>query len=373
MKLHTLSIRLLSASLVAAALAACGGGGGSTASSSPAAASITSVRVFGDSLADAGTFGVRFTVNNAGPGGSATPIFPDLVAKTLGAAAPCNYYSAPGFAGPFTNGTTCKNFAVGGAKINNEAASGGTALPYSISKQFSTSLSTLPTGAYPANELIIIDGGGNDTNALMTAYAGAASGLAGENAYVAFASTIVPANVVNAALAGASPLETLGVAYMQTLAANFSADIKTNLLGKGATKIALLNAPAISNTPLFKGSFPPAALAGVTVVERMWTKAYNTALAQQFAGEARVAIVDFFTEFDNQVTNPAQFNLTNVTTPVCTSITSAPGCFSAGLDASPLAATWRSAAFSDGFHPTPYGHVLAAQLINRALIIKCWI
>lgn len=45
--------------------------------------------------------------------------------------------------------------------------------------------------------------------------------------------------------------------------------------------------------------------------------AYNTQLDAKFAGEAKVAIVDFYTAFNDQVLTPAQFALSNVKTPAC--------------------------------------------------------
>ncbi len=361
---HTL--RILAASLFAVGLASCGGGGGSI-NNNPAG--ITSVRVFGDSLADGGTFGgIKFTVNNAGPGGAATPIWPELIAKTLGVAEPCPFFKATSFTNFIAPAMACKNFAVGGAKINNAAVDGGTAAPYSLTKQIGSSLA-VNGGAYTASELILIDGGGNDANALVSAYASGAASFGG------FVSNIVSPADMGAASAAANPALALGNAYMKQLAINFSTEIKTNILAKGAAKVAVVNIPAISNTPLFKANFaaqPAAVTAAVTALVRAWIETYNATLVQQFAGDSRVAIVDLFSDFDNQVNNPAQFGLTNVTTPVCTAIASPPYCFAQALDASPIAATWRSYAFSDGFHPTPYGHVLAAQLVNKTLAIKGW-
>jgi outer membrane lipase/esterase len=361
---HTL--RILALSLLVIGLASCGGSGGGSTNTNPAG--ITSVRVFGDSLADGGTFGgIKFTVNNAGPGGSATPIWPELVAKTLGIAEPCPFFKATSFTNFVAPAMACKNFAVGGAKINNAAADGGTAAPYSISKQINSSFAV--NGAYSASELILIDGGGNDANALVTAY------VSGAAAFGGFVGNIVTPTDMGAASTAANPALAFGNAYMKQLAVNFATEIKTNLLAKGAAKVAVVNIPAISNTPLFKSNFaaqPAAVTAAVTALVRAWIETYNSTLVQQFSGEARVAIVDLFTDFDNQVNNPAQFGLTNVTTPVCTAIATPPYCFAQALDASPIAATWRSYAFSDGFHPTPYGHVLASQLINKTLAIKGW-
>ena len=56
-------LKLLAAALATAGLlAACGGGGG--ADTTPKA-KVTSVKVMGDSLADSGTFGFKFTVQGS--------------------------------------------------------------------------------------------------------------------------------------------------------------------------------------------------------------------------------------------------------------------------------------------------------------------
>ena len=45
------------------------------------------------------------------------------------------------------------------------------------------------------------------------------------------------------------------------------------------------------------------------------------------------------------------------------------------LDALPgkTAGWWKSYAFSDGFHPTPYGHQLLAASVSRALARAGWL
>jgi phospholipase/lecithinase/hemolysin len=56
-----------------------------------------------------------------------------------------------------------------------------------------------------------------------------------------------------------------------------------------------------------------------------------------------------------------------------------PTCTEAALSAAPpLGASgganwWRSYAFSDGFHPTPYGHQLLSQLISLELARAGWL
>ena len=72
-----MKLRMHWAALAAAAavLTACGGGGSDTTPAAP----VTSVKVFGDSLADSGTFGMKFTVQGtAATGAGSTPIWPEL-------------------------------------------------------------------------------------------------------------------------------------------------------------------------------------------------------------------------------------------------------------------------------------------------------
>ena len=78
--------------------------------------------------------------------------------------------------------------------------------------------------------------------------------------------------------------------------------------------------------------------------------------------------MDFFTSFDEQVNNPEQFGLTNVTTPAC------PGpiatCTTASLNAFYGNESWRSYVFSDNFHGTPKTNELVADAVLDAVMAK---
>ncbi len=116
-------------------------------------------------------------------------------------------------------------------------------------------------------------------------------------------------------------------------------------------------------------------------------QAFNQQLANKFAGDSRVVIVDFYTNFNDEVANPAQYGLTNVKTPACpvTGVGSdgLPSynfqtCTAAALSANPPAGQsspdwWKRYAFSDGFHPTPYGYQLMSQLVSRSLAQAGWL
>ena len=114
-------------SLAAASLlVACGGGGADTSPVAP----IKTVKVMGDSIADSGTFGFKFTVQGSAPTGPAsTPTWPELVASNYGSTL-CPRYVSTGSA--FNNAAGCTNYAVGGGRINNFTAP---ASPVSIVKQ----------------------------------------------------------------------------------------------------------------------------------------------------------------------------------------------------------------------------------------------
>ena len=136
---------LLAGCFAALLLTACGGGGGggdaasvdastaidvaaapdaaagTTGAAPPVAASLLSgvsrLIVVGDSLADVGTFGFKFTVQDAtNPAGF--PVLPELVAAAYGLGAACSHYMDDGSGGVVPRGDpNCTNFAVGGARI----------------------------------------------------------------------------------------------------------------------------------------------------------------------------------------------------------------------------------------------------------------
>ena len=99
--------------------------------------------------------------------------------------------------------------------------------------------------------------------------------------------------------------------------------------------------------------------------------------------------MDFYTSLNDQVANPVQFGLTNAKDTVCPitgvgsdglpSYTFAT-CTATALSAlpPPAGATggadwWKTYAFSDSFHPTPYGHQLLGQLVSRSLAQAGWL
>jgi phospholipase/lecithinase/hemolysin len=378
---------------LAALLASCGGSDG--ADTTPAA-SITSVKVMGDSLADSGTFGLKFTVQATNATGIdlKTPrIYPELVANSYGVAL-CNVYTFTGTTFiPNPTQTGCTNYAIGGGRINNYSAPTS---PVAIPVQLAAASAG---GNYAAGDLLIIDGGGNDAADLIGAYLQASTN---PTPYLTLLGTVLPSATVNAAAAaGATGLAGVGATYLSALADNFYASIKTSALDKGAQRVVVLNMPGITNTPRFQmvldsisaayggGTAGATARAQSEALFKSWIVAFNTELAAKFAGNANVVVVDFYTSFNDQVATPTQYSLTNATTPACP-ITGVGSdhlptytfatCTDVALSAMtpPAGATggvdwWKTYAFSDSFHPTPQAHKNLAQLISRSLAQAGWL
>ncbi|MFI8617827.1 SGNH/GDSL hydrolase family protein [Acidovorax sp. NPDC077693] len=372
----------LSALVAACLLAACGGGGSDTAPSAP----VTSVKVAGDSLADSGTFGYKFTVQgSAATGVGSTAIWPERVATSYGQSL-CAYYRFNGSA--FGTNAACTNYAVGGGRINNATAPTS---PVSITQQ----IKDMGARGYSASDLVLIDGGGNDAADLIGAYLRASTDSG--QAYAALLSSVLPQATVSAALAGgANGLAQVGGTYMQALARNFADTIKANTVAKNAPRVAVLNAPGVTLTPRFRlvlaSISATRGAAAATQAEALfdgWIQAFNAQLATSLAGDTRIAVVDFYTSFKDQATNPAQYQLTNTTTPACPATGvgadglptyTFPTCTATALSAMtpPAGATggadwWKSYGFADSFHPTPYGHQLVGQLVSRSLSRAGWL
>ncbi len=370
------------ATIAAAVLTACGGGGSDTTPAAP----ISSVKVMGDSLVDSGTFGYKFTVQGAAPtGAGSTPIWPERVASNYGTTL-CPKYQFTG--STFNTTAGCSSYGVGGAKINNPSAPES---PVSILKQIRDAGAT----GFTDGDLVLIDGGANDASELIATYLrGSRDGGA---AYAGLLSTLLPPAQVSAALtAGPATTAQIGGAYMVALANTFYDAIATNVLDKGAKRVAVLNMPSIYNTPRLQqvlrgvsASAGPAASAQVLALSKGWIEAFNAQLSARFAGDERVTVVDFYTSFNDQVVNPAQFSFTNATDAACP-ITGVggdglptytfPTCSDASLSAMtpPAGATggadwWRSYVFADGFHPTPYAHQLLSQLVARSIAQAGWL
>jgi outer membrane lipase/esterase len=378
-----------SACMVALLLAACGGGSGG-------GAPIQRVVVAGDSLADVGTFGMKFTVQNAAAPAAGFPIYPQLVAREYGINSQCNFYVFTGASFAPNSTAGCTNYAIAGGRVVIPAAEGGSASPLSIPTQLATAGANV--GSYGRRDMLIVDGGGNDAADLVGSFLGAAGGGAGAVAYRSFLLQQIDAPTLDALLAQPNGGGQAAGLYMQRLANTFYAAIKTHALDRGARFVVVLNMPDITLTPRFRavlagvaaanggGAAGAAAAAQLKGAIQQWIRAFNTQLATRIGSDDRVVLVDFFAEFTAQVANPDDFGLTNATDAACPVVGvdaqglpryDFPTCTSAALNAAPPAGAsagwWTTFAFSDGFHPTPRGHQLLADAIERALRGAGWL
>jgi phospholipase/lecithinase/hemolysin len=384
----------LLATAAAAILVGCGGGG---ADSTSQRAGITSVKVMGDSLSDSGVFtglpgyGRVFSVQ----GSSSEPnsIWTERITALFGAPQLCNFFKFTGTT--FVPNTTagCTSYAVGGGRINNiDVSTGAGASPFSITYQLQVASAG---GNYKSSDLLLVDGGGNDAADLVGAYLAASSD--GGAKFAAMTSTLISQATLGPMLAaGPTGVAQAGGVYMEKLADKFYDSIKTSALDKGAERVAVLNMPGITNTPRFQlvlGGI--AAAAGATAraqseaLFKSWVETFNARLATKVAGDKRIVLVDFYTAFNDQIANPAQYGLTNVKTPACPATgVGSDGlptynfqtCTASALSAMtpPAGATgganwWQTYAFSDGFHPTPYGYQLLSQLVSKSLATAGWL
>ena len=376
---------------VALVMAGCGGGGGEV--SSPPIPRVTAIKVAGDSIADSGTFGFKFSMQ----GSASEPmlIWTERIAASYGAPALCPRYIATSATTVVANtaAAACTSYAVGGGRINLPSApTSALSIPQQLKDLAAEK-------EYRVGDLLLVDGGGNDAADLTAAFLGVPRD--GGAAYRALLTTLVPVAAVDAQLAtGATGAANAGGLYMSALADKLYDAVKTSALDRGARKVAVLNMPDINNTPRFQatlalvaaasggGTAGATARAQTQAVIKGWTEAFNRQLATRFAGNSSVVIVDFFAAFNEQIANPARFGLTNVTTPACPVVGmgadglatyNAATCTTASLSATtpPAGATgsanwWKTYLFSDSFHPTQYGYQLLADTASRSLAAAGW-
>ena len=386
-------LKLLAASLATAGLlAACGGGGG--ADTTPKA-KVTSVKVMGDSLADSGTFGFKFTVQGSVlTGTGSTLIWPERIADQFSKSL-CAYYRAGDEnLTTYQEVSNCTNYAVGGGRVNPLDAPTS---PKSVLVQ----IQTAAKAGFSAEDLVIIDGGANDAADVIGALIAAARGNSQPlNAMVAWLDSKAPGTstaLMTQAGGDASKFSGLAAgAYLQTLAKTLAGSIAQNVIAKGATRVAVLNVPAITKTPRFQmvlASIAQAAgggeagAAAATKQEAAFdglVQVFNNQLAVSLGGQSQVALVDFYTEFKSQISNPAQYDFDNVKDPVCpvTGVDGSglptytfPTCTAVALSATPGKPSpdwWQHHVFADSFHPTPYGHELMAKQARDAVSAKRW-
>jgi phospholipase/lecithinase/hemolysin len=384
-EVHMKKFHVLTTALAAAAFLA-GCGGNEPGDQSPRFA-FTQMVSFGDSLSDVGSYNVgavalqgggHFSINGQGATGLLYTNWTEFLAAQLQLSQPCaaetglNTIQAivgvPPVAPVFhdTGATPCLNYAQGGARVTAAVGPGNAALvTVGDPTTYSNALGalTIPVHDQIQNYLNHVSATFS-SSALVTVFAG------NNDVFINVAT-------VQAEIAGGMPAaQAVGgaVVAMTTAADQLAADINTNILGKGATHVLVMNLPDISVTPSGVGS----GASGQALIKQL-VQAFNTELASKMTPSSSLLYVDTFAPFEDQVAHPAQYGLVNVTTPACTtssSLVCTKNTLIAGAAPAASAAPATAAntyLFADSVHPTPYGYRLVAELIGEQLAIKGWL
>ena len=346
---------------------------------------VSRVIVAGDSLADVGTFGIKFTVQDAAnPAGF--PVFPELVAAAYGLPATCSHYMDNGAGGVMPRGDpACTNFAVGGGRILHRGEG-----PQGIPAQLRDAAATVG-GRFDPGDLVLMDGGGNDASDLAMAYLAGVTSPAGTLAFLAFLAREVDVGALLLTAPGDASLARSANLYMEKAADALADAVRADALDRGATRVAVMNVPDITRTPRFSEAFARLVqelgadeATAIQAAVRQAIGAYNARLQSRLGNDARVVLIDVRAAVDDQIARAGEHGLSNAINAACpvTGVNFAglpewtlQTCTSAALDAAAPGAApgwWTTWAFSDGFHPTPVGHRLLAATVNQALARAGW-
>jgi phospholipase/lecithinase/hemolysin len=260
-----------------------------------------------------------------------------------------------------TDATAAGNFAfaqslvgqfVAGAPPANQAAAAGAiglAVQTEATKPTATATSLVTAAATAAGTHAAMNGYTNTALANATAIgnsAGAAAVAAGNT----YAATTGATNAVTGMVAAATSL---------------AGYVKTNMVGKGATHVVVINLPDVSLTPMANAApeTKPLILA--------MTTAFNNTLQQSLKDTAGVVLVDAFTNLQDEVSHPERYNISNVTVTACdlTKVSSSLTCSAATT----VAGDTSHYLFADNVHPTPFVHKLQAQLVAAYLAKAGWL
>ena len=360
----------LSSIAFATLLTACGGGDDSRIR-------FSQVVSFGDSISDVGSYqvgtiaalgGGKFTVN-----GVADNIWSQTLAASLGAGTQCAAQTGllpnNGLTGAaVVNNALCNNYAQGSSRVTAVGSGpNGVALqkaPFnqvnlgliadSIQNQINRHLTKV--SAFGANDLITLNGGGNDFFMQLGAVGAAAAGGAAAQGAATLAGWS-PATIAAVGAGGADAANAAAgaaVAAMGQAGAELAVYVKTLIVAKGAKYVVVRNLGDLNGTP-FGSTFS----AGTKQLSTALTTTFNNSLKQGLVGVAGIIYFDDYARGQAITANPSAFGYSNVTGAAC-----GPDAFSAPGDTigSSLICNAKTLvpgdtskyAFADGVHPTPF-------------------
>ena len=352
------SIRTGMAALAAAA-SLLGGCGSDDDSGSNNRTEIRSITVFGDSLNDVGTYAAatgspdnpgKFTVN---PGKVWVENIADAYGLVLKPNRSLTLDKDASLGATDEVGTTTvlggNGYAEGGARVAqlpSESGIGNNQLVAPVRTQVQHYLDA--HGAFPASELVIVSGGGNDSYAQFSAICWHTddNGVGAGNTTVASATAAI-AQAANDQVALVKRIKDKGAGIVLVAAAG---DWSSNPFASYY----------LSDAYQATGCYTPVPPAQISA----WTEQFNRILSDGVAGLPGVVYLDPASVFGPVLADPARYGLVNVSQPACTNTqptSSATFCTRQTLAAPDADQTYF---WSDAFHPTPRGHQL---LSDRAL------
>lgn len=333
------------AALSAVVLTACGGGGSNEVPAEPPTPPSTraSIKVVGGGWEAGG--GANYAV-------SLTPDYrnwPDLVAQRLRGEALCNRFVLVG-AGTVI-GWTAGNAVCTSYAINDHSRSSLTSGPTSLETDDGVSivgqLQRAAAEGLGANDILLVGTGYAHILEARSALS-LIGGLGPESERIVVANYIerlerlLGAGEVNRLLPTEQrTLVTVIDLYMKALAGRLADAIDRYALQNGVTRVAVLNTiPAHLLTGTAHSAQSMAKL-------DQWTQSFNTALAQRFATNTKVRVVDGALLVREQIAKPQQYGYANTTTPACASAANQELCSASELAALPAptessdkSATW---------------------------------
>jgi outer membrane lipase/esterase len=375
----------LLATAAAAILAGCGGGG--SGGDQQLRTSYSSLVSFGDSLSDVGTYKVG---NVLAMGGGQYSVnaptaknWTELLAAQMGLPAPCP--AQTGLEGTVffvavTNTAACLNYAQGGSRVTAPYGPGNINLPGADQRfgQLTVPIRTQilnhlakKSDKFSGTELVTVMAGANDLFIQLATVGGTVA--AAQTAGIAAAAD--PTNAVKAATASAYATAAAAAPQaaqtaMGTAGAELAGYIKTLILAKGATKVLVLNIPDVKGTP-----FGLSTDANTQVLIDLMVTAFNSELKSGLQGTPGVLLVDAFTASKDETANPAQYGISNATTPACILNDLTKNSLASSLvckESNTVAADVSKYLFADSVHPSPYGYQLLAQLVAKELTLAKW-
>ncbi len=157
------------------------------------------------------------------------------------------------------------------------------------------------------------------------------------------------------------------VTAMATAGTELANLVKTQIIGKGATKVVVNNLPDVASTPSAM-----AQTADVRGVIASAVDAFNKALSAGVNGQSQVLYVDLWTISHDQITNPGPYGLTNTKDVACG--TNALGGSSLACNGSNvIAGNIGHYMFADSVHPTPYEYSLVARYVLEQMVEAGWL